>query len=86
MTVVGSGTRLESQVGQVVVSAFTVGDKRVELVGLAGARREMVWMEDWVVEGEVRKVERMWEPTRPVEPIRATEEEEEVDIFYIVWG
>lgn len=58
MTVVGRGTSDESKVGQVEVSALTVGDKRVELVGFEGARREMVWIWE-AVEGELRKVERM---------------------------
>lgn len=80
MTVVGKGTREERRVGHVEVSALTVGERREELVGLAGARREMVWTWEEVV-GEVRRVESMWEPTRPVEPNMAVEVGGEVDIL-----
>lgn len=65
-TVEGRGEREASLAVHWVVSgsmmALSLGP--VDL----GARREMVWIADGEGDGEERRVVRMWEPTRPVEP------------------
>jgi hypothetical protein len=54
----GGGVMDESLEDHVVLSASVTGWSLRSVV--AGARREMEWMEE--IEGRERRVERMWEP------------------------
>ena len=80
MTVLGAGVREASLLAQRAVSGSIVA-WRFGPVDL-GARREMVWMV--VDEPGARRVERMCEPTRPVQPKMAVEDMTAIEVVLMM--